>query len=65
MSLIQPLVQTFKLVTEQGYYTAEFKRWIDGVFGRIGGITGGTYTKLTFAASKGVPIGQMPHRLLI
>lgn len=49
MSLLQPLAQTFKLVTEQGYYTPEFKRYLDGILARIGGITGGTYTQLSIA----------------
>lgn len=50
MSNLQPLAQTFKLVDENGYYTAEFKRYLDGLLARVGGITGGTYTQLTLSS---------------
>jgi hypothetical protein len=50
MSLIQPLSQTFKLVTPEGYYTPEMKRFLDLVLNRIGGITGGIYNQLTLTS---------------
>jgi hypothetical protein len=48
-NLLQPLAQTFKLVDSMGYYTAEFKRWLDGILNRTGGVTGGIYGKLAVA----------------
>lgn len=51
MSNIQPLNQAFRLVDENGFYTPEFKRYLDLFLARVGGITGGTYTKLTPAVS--------------
>lgn len=50
MSLIQPLAQTFQLVDKNGYYTAEFKRYLDLLLARVGGITGGSYTQLSVAS---------------
>lgn len=50
MSLIQPIAQTFKLVDPNGYYTAEFKRYLDLLLARVGGITGGIYNQLTITS---------------
>jgi hypothetical protein len=47
MTSIPPLQQTFPLVDKDGYYTVVFKRFLDNILQRIGGITGGTYSKLT------------------
>lgn len=49
MSNIQPIAQTFRLVDKDGYYTPEFKRYLDLLLARVGGITGGTYTQLTLS----------------
>lgn len=50
MSNIQPIAQTFQLVDKNGYYTAEFKRYLDLLLARVGGITGGTYSQLVVSA---------------
>lgn len=50
MTNIQPLNQNFPLVDKDGYFTVFFKRWADLVLGRIGGITGGTYTQLAVSS---------------
>lgn len=46
MSFIQPLVQNTKLTDDQGYLTVEFKRYMDDLLARIGGIQGGSYNQL-------------------
>lgn len=51
MTTILPLQQNQPLVDiKTGYFTPFFKRWSDQIFGRIGGITGGTYTALNNTA---------------
>lgn len=47
MTSIQPIPQTFPLVDKDGFYTVIFKRFLDNLLQRVGGITGGTYTALT------------------
>lgn len=47
MSAIQPIPQTFPLVDKEGRYTVEFKRYLDALLNRTGGILGGTYQQLT------------------
>ncbi len=46
MTTITPLNQNFPIVDKEGYFTSYFKRYMDALLGRIGGITGGNYTKL-------------------
>ncbi len=46
MSTIFPLSQTFPLVTSDFTYTTEFKRYLDQILARIGGVSGGSYTQL-------------------
>lgn len=47
MSAIQPIPQTFPLVNRDGKYTVIFKRFLDDLLNRTGGILGGTYQQLT------------------
>ncbi len=54
MSSILPLPQTFKLVTPEGYYTPEFKRYLDSLLQRTGGISGGTLTQLKISGGASV-----------
>lgn len=52
MSTIQPLPQTFPLVKVNGlpgFYTPEFKTYLDAMLKRMFGIRGGVYTQLTDA----------------
>lgn len=50
MTDIQPIPQTFPLVDNKGYYTVYFKRFLDNILQRIGGITGGIYNALTITS---------------
>jgi hypothetical protein len=43
---ITPIPQTFPIVDKNGYYTVIFKTFLDNLLGRVGGITGGSYSKL-------------------
>jgi hypothetical protein len=43
---ILPIPQTFPLVDKDGFYTTYFKRFLDDLLTRVGGITGGTYNQL-------------------
>lgn len=47
MSALLPIPQNFRLVTDDGYYTPEFKRYLDGLLGRVGGVFGGGLRALT------------------
>lgn len=51
MSSIEPIPQTFPLVDKNGFYTVYFKRFLDNVLQRIGGITGGVYNSLTITSA--------------
>lgn len=51
MSSIEPIPQTFPLVDKEGFYTVYFKRFLDNVLQRIGGITGGVYNNLPIVSS--------------
>lgn len=46
MTQILPLTQTAKLVNTDGTFTPQFKIYLDNLLGRVGGISGGTYTAL-------------------
>lgn len=50
MTNIEPLPQTYKLVNPDGTYTSEFKRYLDLLLARVGGITGGVYVTLAVAS---------------
>lgn len=65
MSSIQPVPQTFRLVTDEGFYTPEFKRYLDQVLARIGGITGGTYQALTDGATIAWDVDQKPVAFVV
>lgn len=43
---LQPLVQNFPLVDKDGNYTVVFKRFLDSLLQRVGGILGGIYTNV-------------------
>jgi hypothetical protein len=47
MNFILPLQQTYKLVNPDGTYTPEFKRYLDLLLTRVGGLTGGVYVGLS------------------
>lgn len=47
MTNILPLQQNYQLVDKDGNYTPAFKRYLDSLLARVGGITGGTYTALS------------------
>lgn len=47
MTSIQPLQQTVQLVNPDGTYTSVFKRYLDLLLARVGGITGGVYVALS------------------
>lgn len=51
MTFIAPIPQTFPLVDKNGYYTVVFKRFLDNLLQRVGGATGGTYSKITPASA--------------
>lgn len=65
MSLIQAIPQTFKLVNDDGYYTTEFKRYLDQVLARIGGVTGGSYQSLTDAGTINWDLDQKPIAFVV
>lgn len=46
MSTILPLTQTATLVNEDRTYTPQFKRYLDDLLARSGGLTGGSYNAL-------------------
>lgn len=65
VSTILPIPQTFKLVDENGSYTVEFKRYLDQVLARIGGITGGSYTQLTNGTSISWDLDKAPVSVVL
>jgi hypothetical protein len=62
---IFPIPQTFKLVDDQGYATVEFKRFLDQLLARAGGVSGGTYAQLPDAASIVWDLEQKPVAVLV
>ena len=51
MTTVLPLQQGQPLVdVHTGYFTPFFKRWSDQLLARVGGLTGGTYTKLAVSS---------------
>lgn len=51
MTTLLPIQQNQPLVdVKTGYFTAFFKRYLDQLLARVGGLTGGTYTALSNTA---------------
>lgn len=48
---IQPIPSTFQLVDAEGRYTPEFKRYLDALLSRVGGVSGGSLSQLTDGAT--------------
>lgn len=54
MAFIQPIPSTFPITTTEGksgFYTVAFKRFLDLLLARVGGISGGSYGQLTFSSA--------------
>lgn len=60
MSNIQPVPQTFPIVNEKGFYTTVFKTYLDAILKRIGGVTGGSFVRLTDQTSIDWDLDQAP-----
>jgi hypothetical protein len=65
MSAIAPLIQTSRLVTPDGQITPEFKRFIDMLQARAGGINGGSYAQLTDQATILWDLDQAPVAVVV
>lgn len=68
MSDIQPLPNTFPIVTVEGrpgFYTTAFKRFLDLLINRVGGIAGGVYTQLTYSSSIAWDLDQSPTAVIV
>lgn len=51
MTNILPLQQNFPITDPQtGFFSPYFKRYMDGILARLGGITGGSYSQLSNTA---------------
>lgn len=51
MTQINPFIVTFRVTDKDGVISVEFKRYLDQILARIGGVTGGSYSQITDAAT--------------
>lgn len=65
MTTLLPIPQNFRLVNEEGFYTPEFKRYLDGLLARVGGIKGGTLYPLNPGPSVGWDLDVAPVAYLV
>lgn len=65
MTNIFPVPQNFRLVNDGGYATPEFKRYMDDLLARSGGIPGGSYQQLTDAPTVTWPLDLKPVAVVV
>lgn len=65
MPLINPFITAFKLIDENGTITTEFKFYLDQLLARVGGINGGFYGQIPYAASIGWDLDQQPVSVIV
>jgi hypothetical protein len=65
MPAINPFISTFRLADENGIITTEFKAYLDQILTRIGGINGGFYSQLSYAATINWDLDQKPVAVVV
>lgn len=65
MSTVFALAQNARLVDERGGFTPEFKRFLDDLLARTGGISGGIYSQLTYSGTVTWNLEKDPIAVLV
>ena len=65
MTQITPFITTFRVADENGIISVEFKTFLDQIFARIGGVTGGVYNQLSDGANVIWNVDQSPNAVIV